>query len=114
MACLLESKRLTLASLQRNLRARVAEERRALHDVAPDRLMDWRRWQRPAPTPWDAADKLPAEVAVPAAKRARTSYEPVAVTDNKAFYNETLRYTRAPGCSLVCSLACWAQPFPSN
>ena len=53
--------------------------------------MDWRRWQRPAPAPWDAADQLPAELAAPAAKRARTSYEPVAVTDNKAFYNETLR-----------------------
>lgn len=92
MACLLESKRLSLAGMQRSLRARVVEERRALHDVAPDRLMDWRRWRRPAPTPWDAADKAPAEVPVPAAKRARTSYEPVAA-DNRAFYDETLRYS---------------------
>ncbi len=89
MACLLESKQLSLAGLQRKLRARMVEERRALHDVGPDRLMDWRRWQRPLPSPSDAADKQP-ETHVPAMKRARTGYQPVSA-DDQTFRHDALR-----------------------
>ncbi|KAK9852093.1 hypothetical protein WJX84_000790 [Apatococcus fuscideae] len=96
MACLLESKRLSLAGLQRNLRSSIIQERQALHNVASDRLMDWRQWRRPGPPHWGAADKpaAAAEFALPAAKRARISYQPVSA-ENKAFRDDAIRMREA-------------------
>lgn len=88
MACLLEAKQLCLAPLQRTLRARIVRERKVLHEVTPERLMDWRQWQRPSQA--EAADRLTTGLELPAAKRARTSYKPV-TADDQAFRDAALR-----------------------
>lgn len=72
LAALIELRGLRLAVLQRKVRADVAAAGGTLAGAKPDALLEWRRWRRAAPDPWDlgAAVAAAAAAAAPAVDHA--------------------------------------------
>jgi len=67
LAALVELRGLRLAALQRKVRADVAAAGGTLAGAKPDSLLEWRRWRRAAPDPWDLGAAVAATAAAPEA-----------------------------------------------